>query len=214
MEKLKLKYLNTEHRRDVWRLIGITTFNAGLMVYSTVRGVMSGNGTLIAEAAHDSGDAMISGARAYAVNKDPEAKDYNENFKKVTYTFASLFAGGAIIGSVIELVDVVQDFSLDDFYNIESFQQRAFNVIDASIVAGGNNGSFSLSQGIEGDTPILHQAKHHAGVDRWASFGAAGAIIVGVFVPGVSEAGGILMGGYTIKEMNPLAKDHHLVHEH
>jgi hypothetical protein len=69
-----------------------------------------------------------------------------------------------------------------------------------------------VSQTLEEENEIVHDAKHHAKVDRDTSLILAGFITAGAVVPYVAEAAGVGTGIYTAWHMRPT--NNNLDHKH
>jgi hypothetical protein len=85
-------------------------------------------------------------------------------------------------------------------------------IVNGGIIATGNEASYAVSQTLEGENDIVHDAKHHAKVDRDTSLLLAGGIVIGAAVPLVAEAAGMATGTYTAFHMRPTERN--MQHSH
>jgi hypothetical protein len=217
MEKVAVRFWSTEKRRDTVRLLGITAFNGILTVFTGARSLggaenaFSVDGPLLVEAAHDVGDTAVTGARAVALQTSTHEKSWFRSFRRATYAVVSTIALVAVAKSSIELVETIKD-TIDNGFSWNELEENFDNVVNGGVISLGNQASYVVSQTLEEENEIVHDAKHHAKVDRDTSLILAGFITAGAVVPYVAEAAGVGTGIYTAWHMRPT--NNNLDHKH
>lgn len=214
-----------ERRRNISRLIGVTVFNTGLMVIAgagarahqgmnaILEVAREGNMLPVVEAGHDLGDAAVSGGRVAVEMGESSESKWFRRFQYGSFALASGTGAAAAGVSLFELIDSFGGFT------IHNPSDNLEDVGLATTFLAGNGGAMYLAKGLEGDSPNIHNAKHHTDVDFRASAVIVAGLLAGTAVSDVAEIAAIGAGGFTAIEMRPTAKniDHHFeeeLHEH
>jgi hypothetical protein len=201
MEHAEIEVATIKRRRDIARFTGITALNVSAMIFSGFRGASTMNGALMAEMSHDLGDASVNGARTYAFWRHMSETRLRA-FRTASYAVVSTLGVVASLKSGTDLFHAISNF---DGWN--NARDNLDSVANGIVIAGLNQGSYVVSQNFESGGELTSDAKHHAHIDRNASLGLAGTLVVGSVVPCVAEVGGIAMGAYTAWHMRPTTKN-------
>ncbi len=182
------------------RLKRTVVTNAGLMLFSAVVSVASGNTAFIAEATHDAADTVTHGGRYYA-----EVNGVNQsgrNFQR--FSKASMFILSGLSAFTAARLGV------DLFNGIEDSGQQWGELVASGVVAAGNIYAYKQMNAVEEHSIASSHSHRHARIDMVASVGLSTFIAVdSLGLDGASELGGAFFAGYTAYELFPTEKRLH-----
>lgn len=182
------------------RLKRTVVTNAGLMLFSAVVSVASGNAAFAAEAVHDAADTATHGGRYYAeANGVNQNGRYFQRFSKASFYILSIMSGVTAARLGFDLLNGVEDSG-----------QQWFQLAASGIVAGGNVYAYKQMNTVEEHSIATSHSHHHAQKDMIASVGLSACIAADALgVDGASEWGGVAFAAYTAYELFPTEKRLH-----
>ena len=182
------------------RLKRTVVTNAGLMLFSAVVSVTSGNTAFMAEAVHDAADTVTHGGRYYAEKNS--VNQSGRNFQR--FSKASFFILSGLSAFTATRLGV-------DFLNgAEESGQQWLQLAASGVIAGGNVYAYKQMDAVEEHSIASSHSHHHARIDMVASIGLSACIAVDALgLDGASELGGALFAGYTAYELFPTEKRLH-----